>query len=476
MSTNAVNDVNRTFVDRDKMPVPSTGIFDSPYYVKKVNADWFKHISGIVQGLAENSAWFGNDDQLKRAIDEIHAFLSKDWEVIENCDQVNDCIGLDSAVIAAINQNISNAYYQTLISNEMQYNTQGANNVEQFESVSNVYYYNTAAPKGFAVVGDQTSINKFCNGVWVWLQVWRQRYNGLLDAQIILASAGEIISTSTATLWSFLENIGTTSGIPVMSLGFGMSAKAFDGEKTEFQALKDAYNTDSDYEFIICELQKLLAYNSIGYSQYQNALNQLPQKATSPAQTLIAESLDLQLGDNRDAWLYLVDVMAESQNVIAGGDDCDCVPAAPCTGTNVGYYPDATGIDFSNTQEILWFNDSAYINPANVVDNALYMVWSDWFEVQLDVNRCIRSIMYSIRSSAGGTGIPVADIFVNGVQTRTSAPIYSVAGQIEHNKEVTVTAAGNSNLRGGLLTFSFGGTNAITRAIQIWNIRIKYYE
>lgn len=60
------------------LPVPVTGIFDSPTRCLTINAEWYGHITGMILTLAERDAWIGDESEVQFAVDNILKLLSED--------------------------------------------------------------------------------------------------------------------------------------------------------------------------------------------------------------------------------------------------------------------------------------------------------------------------------------------------------------------------------------------------------------
>jgi hypothetical protein len=69
--------------------VPSAGIFESPCILKRVNVLWLAHILGVVEGLAEYAAWQGDNEDVQRAIGEIHLWLQNE---VDMCEELANCV------------------------------------------------------------------------------------------------------------------------------------------------------------------------------------------------------------------------------------------------------------------------------------------------------------------------------------------------------------------------------------------------
>lgn len=75
---------------RDPAPVPSAGVFDSPYVVLCLNSEWAGHIDGLLDRLLYPDAWRGTDAEIESAITQVNQLLVK-------LAQIRECL-LDGQV------------------------------------------------------------------------------------------------------------------------------------------------------------------------------------------------------------------------------------------------------------------------------------------------------------------------------------------------------------------------------------------
>lgn len=58
------------------VPVPSTGIFDSPTVRICLNAEWAGHLDGLLGRLLEPDAWIGTDSEIESAIQQVGELMT----------------------------------------------------------------------------------------------------------------------------------------------------------------------------------------------------------------------------------------------------------------------------------------------------------------------------------------------------------------------------------------------------------------
>jgi hypothetical protein len=54
---------------------PSAGVFDSPYQILKINAQWASHLDGVLGRLVYEDAWIGTQAEKDAAIQEVQKLL-----------------------------------------------------------------------------------------------------------------------------------------------------------------------------------------------------------------------------------------------------------------------------------------------------------------------------------------------------------------------------------------------------------------
>ncbi|MBZ0275106.1 MAG: tail fiber protein [Anaerolineae bacterium] len=80
------------------IPVPGTGIFDSPTVKVCINSEWVSHLEGLLERLLHTDAWQGTDAQIEFATNQVASLLTK-LSTIEDCNAVSLPIG--SIVLSA---------------------------------------------------------------------------------------------------------------------------------------------------------------------------------------------------------------------------------------------------------------------------------------------------------------------------------------------------------------------------------------
>lgn len=71
------------------VPVPSTGIFDTPTVRVCVNSSWVSHIDGLLGRLLERDAWIGTDAEIDNAIQQVMELMTT-LDDMGNCDVCDD--------------------------------------------------------------------------------------------------------------------------------------------------------------------------------------------------------------------------------------------------------------------------------------------------------------------------------------------------------------------------------------------------
>jgi len=173
---------------------------------------------------------------------------------------------------------------------------------------------------------------------------------------------------------------------------------------------------------------------------------------------------------NEQGFIHWNELLAMAQTTEIT-EPCECVDVMSCVGlTTVYTCPDDVGIPVPDNVN-LFFSDKVTYSTTNTTTMSATMTIGDSMTFVMDEAMCLSTLRYSIRASAGGSGEPRFNIYVDDTLTHASAPIYSVAGNIENNKSCNIVSTGGSYF-GSTIRCVLVGTG-VTRSVQIFNIRAR---
>jgi len=468
MSKNPHSDYLFTKVDRQEMPVPDTGIFDSPYYVKVVNRDWFVHISGIVQGLCEHSAWIGLDDDIKRAMDEIHAFLAKDWQVIENCEQVNDCINNTSPTIKNMYKTVMQIQNQqiTQINQGARYDTYiNSTVINQAKSVNSQNTNNSASQN------TQTSINHLCVALNWFVDEFVARMLDALEMAIPNIEFADNYATALKeiSLATVAGSPSTAPFAPLVAIVGGAIVDWFNLSVENAQDMHDAFSDSIAVENVKCCMLEYMNLRNLSYANYLTMLQQDCYDAGSHDETIAYWIYTYCQWD----WLhaYLLDLIGQSK-LCTITDNCACILPDTCTGSTQSYYPSAV-TSYTIPDSRIVTSSGITITSANVGTNSYLMSQGQYIDIDIVDPQCINRISYSCREGASGAGTASANFYINGELVGSGIDLASVSGATE-NQNKSVFNTGSGSRKGAVLRLEYVPNASVTRQIQIYNIKVGY--
>lgn len=338
MSKNPVNDVNSTKVDRVEMPVPSTGIFDYPYINKRANIYWYAHISGIVQGLTEQSAWRGEYPEIARAIDEIHNWLNKDYQDM-SCDEIMSCeqlIAIRSATNATTNNLISYG-----------------NDIRLLKYDNTPQSISLYAPSEIAPLGEQSEVDLLCYAIDYLLEEYRLV---ALDNARFRLNALYAFSAIAGLSTAFLPLAGSIFVASTIGIVYTLS----EPQLLSFIADMESVDTNT----MKCALIDALYRKQLTLANWQSALSALPSYDGA-----LATYRSNFVSDKNTLTGYLSFVQAYGlvrQIEPTLSDDCPCLPAQYQTFfnfvSNDGWTNSGGSGAFYGTGETHWQNPSSTTN------------------------------------------------------------------------------------------------------------------
>jgi len=447
MSNNAVNDVLQTKNDRSKIPAPQAGIFDSPYYIKRVNAAWYQHISGAIQALTEYTAWAGSESDIGRAIDAIHEFITKDWQVIENCDQVNDCIEGGQFAIDV---------YRSLYSQDDQAaSAQGTMRaLEYTQAGGQLSVMRPSAPRSW-VSNDPVKNDAYCGAVYFWLAAWREKYKQFVPYMSGIATIGQTIASALAGLADAFETPW------LAAIGLGFVSNWFVDSGANYENNLAALNDPAGFDEYACRLQGLLGSESFSFEGYQAAIDlaQAQGGYTNASAQSIADQAKLYLKIDQ-AFLYLVDLFAQNVSNYAGlGSECECLESLDCTSGAYNIFPTSAPYIQGDDPRVIHNGQfglgSSGVNVLNISPRG------GRFGLTLP-RACIGYIQYSRKMYGAQTsGTLQANIYVDGALTKTVTlsntsttaleTVYIHADSLWHPTSTIEIQLFTSGLAGGVL-------------------------
>jgi hypothetical protein len=222
-----------------------------------------------------------------------------------------------------------------------------------------------------------------------------------------------------ASVSGFLAGITGASGLPFISVPFGVVSGWFGAQTGLIQDYVNAYNNATAYEEVLCELKKEFSNRGVAYSSYLDGLAAIPGRVSAGDAHLIAEHLVTMLS-HTESYIYLMELLAMTQAHTPTGDDCTCIEAPDCSTGTVSYYPDATGFVMPDAR-VLYGNGTTRQSSTTGIQG-LRMVDGSYFEIALDEKTCVQSIsfLYQKRNpDSSASGGVFLDIYADG-ELRTS--------------------------------------------------------
>jgi len=397
--TNARQDTLQRKIDREKMPVPVTGIFDFPYYLKRINTTWYKHISGMVSGLYELSAWDDTDSNVKRAIDEIHAWLSEGLTVIENCEQVQNCMS----------DTVKDIYNGLYVADDTLASSNGILRINRYyQSNQNIFITYPELPHSF-ISNDAVKNDAFCGAVFFWLQAYKEKYRQYVE----LINTGSVAATTIGVVLAAINPA-------LIGVGLGIVAAWFSENINDINDNLSALDNNSALDEYTCRLQNLLSGESITFDGYKSAI-QLAKTAggyTEIDAQIIANLLydTLQI---EQSFLYLIELFDTNAKSYSGaGGECDCIVDTECVGATYYTFPAIPYLNPHDTRVIH--------NGIETIGSESLMCWrfpsyTGGIIAMSMPRRCYGYIQFARKGvNVSGTGTLLADFYIDGVFTETA--------------------------------------------------------
>lgn len=454
-----INTISDKFITYDPRLIPQAPPLGTPldtsgeYTIMLTSAAWKAHITGVVMRLTELSAWVGSDNDVQNAIDNIHLWLSQEGNMVF-CEHVMDCVDA-SATILNINNSIIDVNTSTSNAN---YIDKGKGNLTRTDKYTG--YPISIHPNAPLAMNTNTqdSIDRLCYAIDFFVREYAESKKAVLN----LAIFGSYLNVGlTALLASSLGGLGFIVG------GSAITAEVF--AIALLQEALDALSDDTAITDVICCIQEYLNLRPLNLTTFTLGLDDNCHVALTHAD--IARQLLAEDRGNTDGYLYFIECLARLQS-ISGIVDCLCVTPITCTGITQVTYPVAPTYYTIPSSEIL-MSSGVTITTVNFGYNTYSMTQGQYLDIYLPDNQCINKVYYTSREGASGSGSVTWNMFVNGVQTGSAIDAHLVVGAIETQTK-PIFNAGSGSERGTVLRLQIPVNVAMTRPIQITNIRLGY--
>lgn len=411
MSKNPHLDVLNTSVDRIPLAIPASGIFDNPAYYKKINIQWYRHLSGLVHGLTELSAWQGTTIEVQTAIDAIHSWLIRDIDVIENCDDVNDCL------IPTLNRLSKN----TFVTNMSVSNTQNQDRwqIWQETPLKPITAINKLATPAMSN-NTQLSINYLCVASDYFVREYVAKLLDLSKQALQIGYTAEAVTIFTTTY------AGLTLLAPMVAVLGGAVMWALDIGTGEIEDLIVALGDETAISEVICCLQQAMHMRSSSYNSYLLALQSDCYVLDSNAEK-IAYFMNLHSSNER-AYAFWIDCVSTAR-LCTIVDNCVCLTVKTCPADTLALYPASGGFNVGDGKTVR-FNSTVTATPT-LIGGTVYPCWvmsmggvasnpKPWIEFEIDTDRCISGFTYTAFENNGINNLNF-DVSVGDIVTGTGS-------------------------------------------------------
>lgn len=363
------------------------------------------------------------------------------------CEDVENCLET-SGTIAGINTNLSNSdYLQKSIGNQSR--------ADKYTGTNQSIY--PTAPNS-ASQNNQDSIDRLCYAVDFFVREYVEAKKSVLN----LAIFGSYLNVGLTALLS------TSLG----GLGFIVGGSAITAEVFSIALLQEALDALSDetaVDDVICCILDYLNLKKLSETTFNNALDNNCHTGGSNAdivrQLLVADR------KNITGYLYFVECVGRLAT-LTGIVDCGCLTVATCSGVTQNYYPTAPTY-YTIPSSAIVAGGNVTISTGNFGYNTYSMLQGSYLEIEIPNPECINRIVYTSREGASGSGNASWNFSINGEVVGVGIDAHLTIGATE-NQNKSVFSAGSGSRKGSILKMEYPANIAVTRPIQVTNIRVGY--